>query len=84
VWTPGTTQVPISGCNLTNVIAGPVAVAGAMNVDPQFVDLAQGNYHLSATSPARDTVNTGPAFDFEGDPRPQGARFDIGADEAAP
>jgi len=27
-------------------------------------------------------VDTGPATDFEGDPRPRGPRFDIGADEA--
>jgi hypothetical protein len=48
-----------------------------------FVNAAAGNYHLSAASPAIDrgqslsTVTT----DFEGQPRPQGAASDVGADE---
>jgi hypothetical protein len=85
VWSPGAGALaPISGCNLTNVIAGPAVVAGASNADPKFVDLAQDNYHLGPSSPARDAVSSGPAFDFEGDARPQGPMFDIGADEAAP
>ena len=53
-----------------------------MNVDPRFVDPVVRDYHLSAGSPARDAVNAGPATDFEGDPRPRGSRFDLGADEA--
>jgi hypothetical protein len=63
-------------------IAGPVMTAGAMNVDPQFVDAASRDYHIVATSPARDMVDSGPMTDFEGDARPRGMRFDIGADEA--
>jgi hypothetical protein len=55
---------------------------GITNVDPQCVNRAGGNYHIQSTSPAKDAVDTGPAFDFEGDPRPHGLRFDIGADEA--
>jgi hypothetical protein len=69
---------------MNNVITGPTVVAGASNTDPMFVNLAQNDYHLAAGSPARDAVDTGPATDFEGDARPQGARFDIGADEAMP
>jgi hypothetical protein len=53
-------------------------------VDPQFVAPSSNDFHLATDSPARDAVDTGPATDFEGDPRPQGARYDIGADEAAP
>jgi hypothetical protein len=49
---------------------------------PQFVDAASHDYHIASTSPARDAVDTGPAKDFEGDARPRGAKFDIGADEA--
>jgi len=83
VWSPGATE-SVSGCNMTNVIAGPVLISGAANGDPMFVDAAQHNYHLAPGSPARDAVDSGPAFDIDGDARPQGARFDIGADEAMP
>ncbi len=73
---------PIAGdCVLTNTIAGTAAVAGATRVDPLFKDRANGDYHLSSNSPARDMIDSGPATDYEGQPRPQGARFDIGADE---
>ena len=84
IWAPGATTPLILGCNLSNVIAGPAVVSGASNADPLFVDLVQNNFHLASGSPARDAVDTGPATDFEGDARPQGTRFDIGADEAAP
>lgn len=53
-----------------------------MNVDPRFVDSGARDYHLGANSPARDVVDVGPAADFEGDARPIGPRFDLGADEA--
>jgi hypothetical protein len=84
VWAPGAVaRAPIGPeCGLVNVIAGPTAVAGALNVDPAFSDAANHDYHIGANSPARDAVDTGPATDFEGDARPRGVRFDIGADEA--
>jgi hypothetical protein len=83
IWAPGTVARPAidGGCTLASSIVGPTAVPGATNVDPLFVDAAGRNYRLGLGSPARDMVDTGPAADFEGDPRPQGARFDIGADE---
>jgi hypothetical protein len=83
IWAPGSTsRVPISGCNVVSTIAGPTTAAGATNINPQFVDPTNHDYHITATSPAKDLVDTGPALDFEGDARPRGARFDIGADEA--
>lgn len=82
VWTPDVGLSPISGCTLASVIAGPTGVVGAANMDPRFVDLAGGDYHLSSNSPAKDLVDAGPGTDFEGEARPRGARFDIGADEA--
>jgi len=83
IWAPGASaRVPVEGCNLANTIAGPTPVPGTINMDPLFVNAAGGDYHLGANSPARDGVDMGPATDFEGDVRPQGARFDIGADES--
>jgi hypothetical protein len=84
IWAPGATpRVPIDDtCTLVSTIAGPTAVPGATNVDPLFVNAAQRDYHLLPNSPARDVADSGPSIDFEGDPRPRGARFDIGADEA--
>lgn len=85
IWTPGaSSRVPMQGCNSISTIAGPVAVSGASNSNPSFVNAAMRDYHLAPNSPARDAVDTGPPKDFEGDLRPQGSRFDIGADEAAP
>ena len=42
-----------------------------------------GDYHIQTTSPAIDTGTTviGVTHDYDGAPRPQGAAFDIGADE---
>jgi hypothetical protein len=84
VWTPSGTSISAGCTNLVSTIAGPIGVGGAMNVDPLFVSSAGHDYHLGANSPARDQVDAGPMFDFEGDPRPSGPRFDIGADEATP
>jgi hypothetical protein len=83
IWTPEGTPIG-GGCTLNSDIAGPTPVLGTTNQDPMFVDEAHSDYHISASSPAKDQVDTGPANDFEGDPRPQGARYDIGADEAPP
>jgi len=57
-----------------SIIATPAAL---------FVDVAGNDYHLSATSPARDAGATiaNVTDDLEGAPRPQGSAFDIGAYE---
>jgi hypothetical protein len=47
-----------------------------------FVNSAQQDFHLATGSPAIDFAQTGPDHDFEGDARPKGAGYDIGADEA--
>lgn len=84
IWAPGTTARSAidGGCTLSSTIVGPTPVPGATNVNPLFVDAAGRDYRLSAASPARDMVDVGPTTDYEGDPRPQGPRYDIGADES--
>jgi hypothetical protein len=53
--------------------------------EPQFVDAANGDYHLLYTSPCRDSGDPAapdlPAEDFEGDPRIDYGGPDMGADE---
>jgi hypothetical protein len=61
-------------------IFGPTAAGDVP--DPMFKDLANGDLHLLPGSPAIDQADSGPATDIEGNPRPRGARFDIGAYEA--
>jgi hypothetical protein len=64
---------------------GPASVAGTGNIsaDPLFVNVSQADFHLQATSPARDVADPAStsAVDFDGDARPQGIRRDMGADE---
>ena len=63
-----------TGQDTHSIIATPAAL---------FVDVAGNDYHLSATSPARDAGATiaNVTDDLEGAPRPQGSAFDIGAYE---
>jgi hypothetical protein len=65
--------------NLTGASAG----AHDLFIDPQFRDRAVGNYRLIGSSGLVDAGRTeaGVTTDFESDPRPRGAAFDIGADE---
>jgi hypothetical protein len=64
---------------------GPDPAPGATNIssNPVLANPAQGDYHISSSSPAKDMAdpNATLGIDFDGDVRPQGPRRDIGADE---
>ncbi|MCP4708861.1 MAG: hypothetical protein GY869_09575, partial [Planctomycetes bacterium] len=71
---------------------GCMEAFGNISTDPLFVDPA-GDFHLLRPSPCIDAgINPVPNyatsgfvdFDFDGDPRPYGAGWDIGADEWRP
>ncbi len=50
--------------------------------NPQFVNPDGGDYHISEASAARDMgVPSGVWIDIDGEPRPYGAGWDLGADE---
>jgi hypothetical protein len=68
---------------------------GNISVDPGFVDLAHGDFHLMADSPCVDSGGNVPGLteDFDGHPRPvravpeirgDGSTYDIGAIEYQP
>jgi len=54
--------------------------------DPKFANPLAGDFHLTASSPAIDAGSSqdAPSSDFEGNPRPQGAGYDLGAYEFLP
>lgn len=69
-------------------IEGGFPGEGNIDADPQFVDLDGGDYHLGSGSPCIDSgtsdENGLPDHDIEGNPRPQGLEYDMGAYEAPP
>jgi uncharacterized repeat protein (TIGR01451 family) len=69
-----------NGANTTGTVSGG---AHSLTGNPRFVSPAGNDYHLDSGSLAIDAgTNAGVLTDFEGDPRPQGAGFDIGFDES--
>jgi len=67
-------------------VAGSWLGEGNIDADPLFLDPENGDFHLTLGSPCIDTGTSvgAPLFDFEGDPRPLGDGYDIGADEYRP
>lgn len=72
--------------NGTNWRLGSGTHSADVTADPQFVNYIRaggGDYHLKSTSPAIDKgiATYAPSSDFDGNARPQGAGYDIGAYE---
>jgi hypothetical protein len=64
---------------------GPVGLAASVDADPLFVNAAAHDFHLMAASPAIGKgVVTNASTDFDGNARPQGGSWDIGAFEHVP
>jgi parallel beta-helix repeat protein len=62
--------------------ASGVAHSNDLSGDPAFMDPAAWDYHIGSDSAAIDQgMGAGVTTDFEGDTRPQGAGYDVGADE---
>ncbi|HNW58715.1 MAG TPA: choice-of-anchor Q domain-containing protein [bacterium] len=72
----GSTALP-SGANIT--------VTSCRSGDPKFTNATGNDFHLLQTSPAIDaglaSVNTLVTRDYDGNKRPQGSIFDLGANE---
>jgi hypothetical protein len=69
------------GGNFIRLRFGPLTRWDPDINSPTYLQLF-GDYHITGGSPAVDAAGTDePPFDFDGDPRPQGAGSDVGADE---
>jgi hypothetical protein len=57
-----------------------------LNMDPRFVNAANGDFHLMTGSPAIDAADPAATLstDYDGVSRPQGAGRDLGAFEYKP
>jgi uncharacterized repeat protein (TIGR01451 family) len=60
-----------------------VTVSNQHNGDPAFINPDAGDYHIGPTSAARDAIeaDSGIPLDWEGEVRPVGPGYDLGADE---
>jgi hypothetical protein len=70
--------------NLADWGGAGTILTGTINLwgDPAFIDPGAGDYHIRFGSPAVDAgIEAGVTQDIDGDPRPYGMGYDMGADE---
>ena len=69
--------------NTTDYVNDASADGSDIAGDPLFVAGSEGNFHLTAASPAIDAANStvGIVVDIDGESRPQGDNYDLGYDE---
>ncbi len=69
--------------NATDYVNDASASGSDISGDPLFVAGSEGNFHLTASSPAIDSANStvGIVMDIDDEARPQGGNYDIGYDE---
>lgn len=73
------------GCSAVySNISGATPINGNFDADPQFLNAAARDLHIAQTSPCVDSgLNQTIAFrDIDGESRPMGLGFDVGADES--
>ena len=72
-----------SPSGIVSSISGSIAQTNnKLNTNPMFASATTPDYHVQAGSPAIDSgASVSVATDFDGNPRPMGAAFDIGAYE---
>ena len=86
LWSDSSGEVNCSSVTPTvtySDIRGGYTGTGNISDNPSFVNPEAGNYHLRADSPCIDagTDSGAPAADIDGNPRPLGAAYDMGAYE---
>ena len=69
--------------SLSQYVANTTNGDNSIESNPLFVS-AGSDFHLQSTSPAIDagTASGAPAYDYDGNPRPNGSGYDIGAYES--
>jgi hypothetical protein len=74
-----------SASGMISVTSGITQTNNRLNTNPLFTAPASNDYHLQSGSPAIDTgASVSISIDFDGNPRPLGAAFDVGAYEFVP